>query len=100
MIYRIDVTTTPRARGGNAAVDPTGEAIRHQIAEFGKTVGPISVARVFLIDTDAGADAMQRVAGELLADPIVESAVLMTGRPNDAGKSRIEVHLKPGVMDP
>ena len=41
MIYRIDVQTTPLARGGQADVDPLGESIRHQIAEFGSAVGPI-----------------------------------------------------------
>src|SRR5438105_2744735 len=53
MIYRIDVRTTPPARGGAAAADPLGESIRHQIAEFGKTVGPIRTSRIFLIDAAA-----------------------------------------------
>ena len=100
MIYRIDVRTTPAAQGGESAVDPMGEAIRHQIQEFGTAVGPISTARVFLIDTDADAGQIRKAAGELLADPVVESADLIVTQPNDSGKSRIEIHLKPGVMDP
>src|SRR5687768_14420339 len=100
MIYRIDVRTIARARGGAAAVDPTGESIRHQIAEFGKSVGHITVSRVFLIDTDADVAAMRRVAEELLADPVVETAALVERKADDKGTSRIEVHLKPGVMDP
>ena len=100
MIYRIDVRTTPAARGGQAAVDPVGESLRHQIQEFGTTVGPIATTRIFLIDTDADATQLQKAAGELLADSIVESVDLVTETPADTGKSRIEIHLKPGVMDP
>src|SRR4029077_12558930 len=102
MIYRIDVRTTPTARGGEAAVDPVGQAIRHQIQEFGSTVGPISTARIFLIDTEASRPQVQRIASELLADPIVETAELVEANPSngDGEVSRIEIHLKPGVMDP
>ncbi len=100
MIYRIDVRTTPAVRDHQASFDPVGEAIRHQIHEFGTDVGPITTTRVFLIDTDADTAQIQKVAVELLADPIVESADLTIEPPVDTGKSRIEIHLKPGVMDP
>ena len=101
MIYRIDVRTTPLTRGGEAAVDPVGEAVRHQIAEFGRTVGPVSTRRIFLIDSDATPDQVRSVATQLLADPVVEQADLVLETPNDHGStSRIEIHLKPGVMDP
>jgi phosphoribosylformylglycinamidine synthase len=99
MIYRIDVQTASSAPGG-AAVDPLGEAVRHQIREFGKTVGKISTARIFLVDADADRAGMTQAASELLADPVVESAHVVTTAPNDQGCSRIEIHLKPGVMDP
>ncbi len=100
MIHRIDVMTTPLARTGQGGLDPVGQSIRHQIAEFGTRVGPIDTARIFLIDTDAAEAQVRQIAQQLLADPIVESAQLVRGRPADAGRSRIEVHLKPGVMDP
>lgn len=100
MIYRIDVTTTALARGGDAAVDPVGEGIRHQIAEFGANVGPIETARVFFVDADASEAQIQKLAGALLADPVVEKARVVREGMSDEGKSRIEVHLKPGVMDP
>src|SRR2546421_6360577 len=99
MIYRIDVRTAPSARDAEP-VDPVGQAIRHQIEEFGTQVGAISTARVFLIDTDADRAEVARAAHELLADPVVESADLVIAPPKDSGKSRIEIHLKPGVMDP
>src|SRR3954467_5614242 len=100
MIYRIDVRTTPLARGGEAAVDPVGGAGRHQIAEFGRAVGAISTRRIFLIDSDAQPAQVREIAGKLLADPVVEQAELVESAPNDNGSSRIEIHLKPGVMDP
>ncbi|HEX4797604.1 MAG TPA: phosphoribosylformylglycinamidine synthase subunit PurS [Humisphaera sp.] len=100
MIYRIDVRTNPPARGGEAAADPLGQAVRQQIKEFGATVGPIATSRIFLIDSDADRGQIQRAARELLADPVVESAELVSGNANGNGHSRIEIHLKPGVMDP
>src|SRR5256714_2436966 len=100
MIYRIDVRTAPLARGGQAAVDPVGEAVRHQIEELGTRVGPIHTSRVFLIDTDASREQVQGAASELLADPVVEAADLVLAPAHDEGKCRIEIHLKPGVMDP
>ncbi|HEY2588240.1 MAG TPA: phosphoribosylformylglycinamidine synthase subunit PurS [Tepidisphaeraceae bacterium] len=100
MIHRIDVRTLPPARGGEAATDPLGQAIRHQIQEFGASVGAVSTSRIFLIETDAPRERIAAAARELLADPVVEDAHLMEAPPNDDGHSRIEIHLKPGVMDP
>ena len=102
MIYRIDVRTLPSARDMGAGTDPVGEAVRQQIKEFGTTIGPVSTRRIFLIDTDADESQVRRIAQELLADPIVEQADLIqaTRQPEQNGHSRIEIHLKPGVMDP
>src|SRR5688572_12449970 len=101
MIYRIDVRTAPSAGHGNAAADPVGEAVRHQIAEFGRTVGRVSTSRIFLIDSDANPEQVRTLADQLLADPVIEQAELINKAPNDnASTSRIEIHLKPGVMDP
>lgn len=100
MIHRIDVRTIEPARTSSAGHDPVGTAIRHQIQELGKQVGAIRTVRIFLIDADADHVQMRRVAQELLADPIVEQADLVESAPSDVGRSRIEIHLKPGVMDP
>ncbi|MCC7349366.1 MAG: phosphoribosylformylglycinamidine synthase subunit PurS [Phycisphaerales bacterium] len=99
MIYRIDVRAASQAEG-TAAADPLGEAIRHQIEEFGTQVGSIRTSRIFLIDSDAPRQQVRKAAQELLADPVVERAELIENPPADEGHSRIEVHLKPGVMDP
>src|SRR5258706_11955561 len=100
MIYRLDVRTAPTPREGDLATDAVGESIRHQIEEFGTHVGAITTSRIFLIETAADKSQLQRAAEELLADPIVDSAELVLAPPDDRGKSRIEIHLKPGVMDP
>ena len=97
MIYRIDV------RAASAAADPLGQAVRQQIVESGADVGTVTSSRIFLIDTDAPPAQMERAARELLADPVVERAELVD--PKAQGISRgnaslIEIHLKPGVMDP
>jgi phosphoribosylformylglycinamidine synthase len=110
MIYRIDVhpASAGSSASGHAVADPLGESIRHQIAEFGAEVGAIATSRIFLIDAGAAdgvtdgraSDDIIRAASSLLADPVVETATHLKGKPDDAGKSRIEIHLKPGVMDP
>ena len=92
MIYRIDV----RTRGA----DPMGAGVARQIAEMGFAVSDVRTARIFLIDTSADSDAIRRIADELLADPIVECAEIFSPDHVDSQQSRIEVHLKPGVMDP
>ncbi|HEX4056400.1 MAG TPA: phosphoribosylformylglycinamidine synthase subunit PurS [Tepidisphaeraceae bacterium] len=93
MIYRIDV----RARDG---IDPLGVSVCQQIRDLGKPVASVQTSRIFLLDTDADHAGITRIARELLADPIVESAEIFNPRDHHTGESRIEVHLKPGVMDP
>jgi phosphoribosylformylglycinamidine synthase len=114
MIYRIDVRPKARAaspiHAHDSAAQPTsvasdtvGEAVRQQIAEFGSNVGPITTSRVFLIDTTAAATDVVRIASELLSDAVVELAEVadpLNPASDPPGTSRIEVHLKPGVMDP
>src|SRR5215217_7446244 len=96
MIYRIDVRT--RAQKGET--DRAGEAVRREIAELGTKVGPITTWRIFLVDTESSRADVQRAARELLADPVVEEAAFVEGAAADGDKGRIEIHLKPGVMDP
>src|SRR5450432_3347457 len=91
MIHRIDIRTKLNSQG-----DPLGAAIRHQIAEFGTDVGPVTTYRIFLIDSESDQKQIHRIATELLADPIVEDAEFIESNHSN----RIEIHLKPGVMDP
>jgi phosphoribosylformylglycinamidine synthase subunit PurSL len=93
MIYRVDV----RAKDGN---DPLGDSVQSQIAELGFGVGKVETSRIYLIDTYADCAAAMRIAREVLCDPVVEIAELLDSAGMDGSAKRIEVHLKPGVMDP
>ncbi len=95
MVHRIDIRTLGE--------DPAAHSVQQQIAEFLPNLGEVTTSRIFLIDTDANPDQLRQIADELLADPVVETAELVTGAPAASGGangSRIEIHLKPGVMDP
>ena len=90
MIHRIDVNRLD--------ADPQGRSIAKQIGELIPAMHGITVrvGRVFLIDADESAEQVAAVANALLSDPIVERT-----QPSPAERGRlIEVHLKPGVMDP
>ena len=96
MIYRIDVHPQPGS-------DSTGAGVARQVADLGIDPGNVRSSRIFLIDSPAGRADIQRVASNLLADPVVERAEVHSSEtPSSDGitTSRIEVHLKPGVMDP
>jgi len=98
MIHRIEVR--PKTQFG----DPHAAGVFHQVQELGiDTVQAVRSARLFFLYGDLDAAAADRVARELVIDPVVEDYVLVTGEaaPADpAGSHVIEVHLKPGVMDP
>ena len=90
MIHRIDVECVND--------DPRGAALATEIAQRFEPLRGIGVrfGRIFLIDSDATPEQINRAASQLLADPIVE-----TFESAEVSKhSLIEVHLKPGVMDP
>ncbi|MFP4139140.1 MAG: phosphoribosylformylglycinamidine synthase subunit PurL [Phycisphaerae bacterium] len=93
MIHRIEIR--PDENHGN----PHARSIAHQIRELGiESVTAVRSAKLFfLIGELTDADA-QRVAEELLIDPVIQRYV--TGASDAAGQSVIEVHLQPGVMDP
>src|ERR1700753_1923163 len=92
MVYRIDIH--PRI------ADPLGKSTRTQIHPFIATIAPITTSRIFLIETDAPRAKLEPAAHALLPDPIVERAELADKPRTDPATSRIEIHLKPGVMDP
>jgi phosphoribosylformylglycinamidine synthase subunit PurSL len=91
MVHRIDVRQLD--------ADSLGQSVSQQITELGGNAGSVSTRRIFLIESDARAETIRQAADELFADPIVEKFDLVDRAPFDSG-SRIEVHLKPGVMDP
>ena len=117
MVHRVEIR--PRESFG----DPQGQAVLHQIRELGiESVAGVRAVRLFFLLGDLSAQDAQRVAQELLIDPVIETYTLGgtgfqpvvggTGsqpvQPTAEPEHRletcvtevIEVHLKPGVMDP
>ncbi len=93
MIHRIEI------RPKQSLGDPHAEGIAHQIAELGiDAVKDVRSARLFFLAGDISDADAQRVARELLADPVIEEFSIGNG--SAAEGKVIEVHLKPGVMDP
>jgi len=83
--------------------DVQGNTILQDIKELGMdSVEAVQFARVYLIEADFDKEFAERLAKELLADPVCEE--YYTGRSKaPAGLARatlIEVHLKSGVTDP
>jgi len=83
--------------------DVHGNGVLDDIRELGITlVEAVQSAKVFLIEADFDKDFAERVARELLSDPVSEEYYI--GRSAaPAGLARatlIEVHLKSGVTDP
>ena len=67
--------TTP-TKPTSAGIDPVGEAVRHQIAEFGTRVGPITTTRIFLIDTEASQQDVKRI--DLQLEVNLRGSILVT----------------------
>jgi phosphoribosylformylglycinamidine synthase II len=95
--WRFEVFNKP------AFPDVHGNAVLQEIKELGITsVQAIQSARVFLIEADFDKDFAQRIAQELLTDPVCEQFIIgRSGPPAGLAKATlIEVHLKSGVTDP
>lgn len=86
-------------RPREAAGDPRAEALRRQASEAGVDVARVGSARVYLVEGALTAAQAERLAGALLADPVLESWSLGAGAP-ETGAHVAEVHPLPGVMDP
>ena len=98
MIHRVDVWTRPELQGTRSPEASLRASIAHDFPD----PGDLHTTRVYLLDApELTPDQHAAVLG-LLADPIAEDAVIH--RPTRAVAVRrgslIEVHLKPGVMDP
>jgi phosphoribosylformylglycinamidine synthase len=96
MVWEIEVSSKAGER------DVHGEDILRQVRDLGiESVKAVRSARLFHLDTDAGADDVARIARELLADPIVEEARISDGgRKARDPRPVVIVRRKPGVMDP
>ena len=96
MDWEIEVQYRPGAR------DVHGQDVLGQIRDLGiGSVDAIQSARLFYLDTAAPQEDVDRLARELLTDPIVEVYRIADGeaRPAD-DRPVVVVRRKPGVMDP
>jgi phosphoribosylformylglycinamidine synthase II len=83
--------------------DVHGQSVLEDIQELGiGSVQAVQSARVFLIEADFDKDFAERLARELLTDPVCEEYYIgRSGAPAGLAKATlIEVHLKSGVTDP
>jgi phosphoribosylformylglycinamidine synthase subunit PurSL len=83
--------------------DVQGKRVLEDIRELGiRSVEAVQSANVFLIEADFSQDSAERVAKELLTDPVCEEYYIgRSGPPPGLAKATlIEVHLKSGVTDP
>jgi phosphoribosylformylglycinamidine synthase len=101
VIHRIEV----RTRRGHH--DPRGASVQRSIESLGLARLPKKVehAAVYLLQGDLSASEVDRIANELLADCVTQSAEIhasnKTSRPGAApGVAVVEVHPLPGVTDP
>ncbi|HUN80644.1 MAG TPA: phosphoribosylformylglycinamidine synthase subunit PurS, partial [Phycisphaerae bacterium] len=86
--------------------DPAGKHIEGVFRDFGvRSTRAVRTSRLYLIELDPEVSDLsipQRIASELLADPVVEAVEIITPdtKLTDSGESlAVEVHPKPGVMD-
>jgi len=83
--------------------DVHGKRVLEDIQELGiNSVQAVQSAKVFLIEADFDKEFTERLARELLADPVCEEYYIgRSGPPAGLAKATlIEVHLKSGVTDP
>ena len=83
--------------------DVQGNAVLSDIKELGiNGIQAVQFARVYLIEADFERDFAERVAKELITDPVCEEYYIgrSTAPAGLAKATLIEVHLKSGVTDP
>jgi phosphoribosylformylglycinamidine synthase II len=96
MIFRIETFSKPDFP------DPHGQQIKSDIEQLGiRTITIVQSIRVFLIEGQLDNPQLERIARELLADPISEDYFIGHADPPPglAHANLFEVHLKPGVTD-
>ncbi|MBE3133332.1 MAG: phosphoribosylformylglycinamidine synthase subunit PurS, partial [Acidobacteria bacterium] len=82
--------------------DVQGQEVLGQIRDLGiASVDAVESARLFYLDTTAPREDIERVARELVTDPVVEAYRIADGQARPAEQRPVVVvRRKPGVMDP
>jgi len=92
-IHRVEIHAAPGQPDTHA-----GQFADDLQAAFGSAAA-VTTSRVFLVDAALDDSALQKIADHLLSDPVSQRAVVGSS-PVQEGSRIIEVHYKPGVMDP
>jgi len=90
-VHRVEVLPAP------GEPDPLGEAATRDLCSAGWAGAKASCRRVYLLEGALDEGQLQRIATQLLADPVSERAIVGAAPASDAV---VEIHYKPGVMDP
>ncbi len=91
-VHRVEV----RPQAGEP--DPRGDAALALARQDALHATAVRSAAVYLIEATLTEQQLQRIAGELLADPVSQQTSF--GADAAPGAATIEVHYLPGVMDP
>jgi phosphoribosylformylglycinamidine synthase subunit PurSL len=98
MIWRVDVATK------EGLTDATARGARAALQEFGlRDVSEVQAFQVYLLDGELDRAAAERIARELLYDPVAQDFTLSPGaEPPEVPKGAqvVLVFKRPGVMDP
>ena len=99
MLWHIEIEPAP------GHPDHVGERLAHRGRRARALAGPWSIraSRGFLIEGDLSEAELDRVADEVLRDPVVEAAIVRPAHaPDGADAASAIVHVlpKPGVTDP
>src|SRR5437868_15472541 len=87
-------------------LDVHGHAVLRDIHDLGLNhVSVVASTRLVLLEGALAPQDVERIARELLSDPVTETFTCAAGGedrslPEEAFNAAIEVHLKGGVMDP
>ncbi len=90
-VHRIEVH--PAAHAG----DPRAHALIENAKSLGIELEGAHWCRVYLIEASLTDDQLDQIINKLLANPVVERAIVGSSEPRGA---LVEIHPLPGVMDP
>jgi phosphoribosylformylglycinamidine synthase len=98
MIWRVDVATK------EGLTDATARGARTVLQEFGlRDVTDVQAFQVYLLDGELDRISAERIARELLFDPVAQTYTLSPGSEPPAvpkGAQVVLIFKRPGVMDP
>ena len=97
MLYRVEVAAN------SDKLDPTGAGTAADIGDLGiKGAGKVRTVVVYVLETDAGRQAVERFAEHVLADPVADFFSVDGAALDESadGLNVVEVARRAGVMDP